>query len=143
MTKYYRFISQAEYEALLLGEQIKSPNGRIHLFEENSTIYETPVDLNYKIRPDEIHKMNFPTQTIPYHKIQDFVIGITSDDYLVELTDIVPTSIQLGWYTGLTDETEFVIVEFLRSNYSLENVSKIYTASDFSKINSYNIVWEK
>lgn len=134
MFKYYRFISKAEYETLISTKKIKN-NTPIHVLIDKPIAYLVPDTTNYKLTKTGLLNSNYKKLNLNKENFNEILIGIVSDDYLIEIT--LPTSSTqetLGWYYW-GDDIEVCIVENLIPSYSLENVTKIFTGNFYNWTN--------
>lgn len=134
MYKYYRFISKAEYENLITHKQIKN-NEPIHVLINNPIAYLVPDTTNYNLTKTELLNPNYKKLNLIKENFNEILVGIVSDDYLIEITLPTPsTQEKLGWYYW-KDDIEVCIVENLIPSYKLENVTKIFTGNFYNWTN--------
>lgn len=137
MTKYYRFISENEYKTLINNKKVENINNRpLFLLPELPTAYILPNKLNYDITVEELLTSNYPQKTdFTKEVFMAYMTGTVSEEYLVELTlPSKPAMSCLGWYYN-DDETELCLVEYCVSQYSLDQVTNIYTGNFYSWAN--------
>ena len=141
MCKYYRFISEAEYETLITTKTIKN-NNPIHVLIDKPIAYLVPDTTNYKLTKTELLNSNYKKLNLNKENFNEILTGIVSDDYLIEITLPTPsTQENLGWYYWGVDDIEVCIVESLIPYYKLENVTKIFTGNfyNWTNIKEHNI----
>ena len=137
MTKYYRFISEAEYQALMTNETVEGINNRpLFVLPEKPTTYILPNELNYNLTVEELLASNYPQKTdFTKEVFMAYMTGTVSENYLVELNlPSKPAIASLGWYYN-DDETELCLVEYCVSQYSLDQITNIYTGNFYSWTN--------
>lgn len=129
MTKYYRFISQEEYDTLKNeGVVINKNNGKpLFFLSENPTVYILPESLNYNITIEELLSSNYPRfENFNKELFQSYMLGTTPADYLIEIDiDYTPSMYNLGWYYK-DEDTEICIIETCLYRYTLDDVVNIY-----------------
>ena len=100
MTKYYRFISQDEYDTLKNeGAVVNKNNGKpLFFLIENPTVYILPESLNYNITIEELLTSNYPRfENFNKELFQSYMLGTTPTDYLIEIDiDYTPSIYNLG-----------------------------------------------
>lgn len=134
MYKYYRFISENEYQNLINNKKIENKKP-IHVLINNPIAYLVPDTTNYKLTKTELLNSNYKKLNLNKENFNEILIGIVSDDYLIEITlPTLPTQENLGWYYW-DDDTEVCIVETLIPSYTLNDVSKIYTGNFYNWTN--------
>lgn len=134
MYKYYRFISENEYQNLINNKKIEN-NEPIHVLINNPIAYLVPDTTNYKLTKNELLNSNYKQINLNKENFNEILIGIVSDDCLIEIT--LPTPLiqeNLGWYYW-EDNIEVCIVENLLPSYSLDNVTKIFTGNFYNWTN--------
>lgn len=133
MYKYYRFISQAEYQNLKTNKIIN--NHPIHVLIDNPIAYLVPNTTNYKLTKTELLKSNYKKLNLNKEHFNEILTGIVSDNYLIEIT-LPKQSIQekLGWYYW-EDNIEVCLVENLIPSYTLDNVTKVFTGDFYNWTN--------
>lgn len=135
MYKYYRFISENEYQNLINNKKIEN-NNPIHVLINNSVAYLVPDTTNYNLTKTELLNSNYKKLNLNKENFNEILIGIVSDDYLIEITLPTPsTQENLGWYYWGVDDIEVCIVENLIPSYLLENVTKIFTGNFYNWTN--------
>lgn len=127
MTKYYRFISEAEYQNLINNKEIKNINNRpFFLLSETPTAYILPNKLNYDITVEQLLTSSYPQKKdFTKEVFLAYMAGTVSEDYLIELTlPSQPAMSCLGWYYN-NDDTELCLVEYCIHQYSLDQITNI------------------
>lgn len=133
MYKYYRFISEAEYQNLKTNKIIDTQP--IHVLIDKPIAYLVPDTTNYKLTKTELLNSNYKKLNLNKENFNEILTGIISDDYLIEITLPTPsTQENLGWYYWV-DDIEVCIVENLILSYSLENVTKVFTGDFYNWTN--------
>ena len=142
MTKYYRFISQEEYDNLKSdGVVINKNSGRpLFFLSENPTVYILPESLNYNITIEELLTSNYPRfENFNKELFQSYMLGTTPTDYLIEIDiDHTPSMYNLGWYYK-DEDTEICIIETCLYRYTLDDVVNIYRG-DFDDWQNITVV---
>lgn len=129
MPKYYRFISKAEHQALITNKVVTNINNApLHILPEKPTAFITPNAVNYSISIEDLLASNYPRKTdFTKEVFLAYMIGTISHDYLIELDLPSPPSMSnLGWYYN-DEDTELCLVEYCIAQYSLDQVTNIYT----------------
>lgn len=129
MTKYYRFISQEEFDNLQKDKIIinKEKGKPLFFLKENPTVYILPESLNYRLTIEELLQSNYPKfENFTKESFQSYMIGTTSTDYLIEI-DIKynPSMYNLGWYY-MDVGKEICILENCMYHYTLDDVTNVY-----------------
>ena len=145
MTKYYRFISQEEFDNLQKDKIIinKDKGKPLFFLKEKPTVYILPDSLNYNIDIEELLQSNYPKfENFNKELFQSYMIGTTSTDYLIEL-DIkhIPSMYHLGWYY-MDEDNEICILENCLYKYKLDDVTNIYTG-DFYDWQNISTIYSK
>ena len=134
MYKYYKFISENEYQNLINNKKIEN-NEPIHVLINNPIAYLVPDTTNYKLTKTELLNSNYKKLNLNKENFNEILTGIVADDYLIEITlPTQSTQENLGWYYW-EDDIEVCIVENLLPSYSLENVKKIFTGNFYNWTN--------
>lgn len=130
MTKYYRFISQEEFDNLQKHKVIinKDKGKPLFFLKEKPTVYILPDSLNYDIDIEELLQSNHPKfEDFTKELFQSYMIGTTPTDYLVEIDiNYNPSMYNLGWYY-FDEDNEICIIETCLYQYTLNDVTNIYT----------------
>lgn len=128
--RYYRAISQEEYDLLQLGATVVSSEyGFIHVLPENVEYRIVPDIYNYKLSIGDIHKLPKPTQSIdPKTLLTEIMIGVVPEDYIIEIETDDVISQGLGYYYWQGRE-EIVILETHIAPYNMDNIVSITSLS--------------
>lgn len=134
MYKYYRFISENEYQNLITNKQIKN-NNPIHVLIDKPIAYLVPDTTNYNLTKTELLNSNYKKLNLNKESFNEILTGIVSDDYLIEITLPNPSTPEnLGWYYWKND-VEVCLVENLIPSYTLDNVTNIFTGNFYNWTN--------
>ena len=115
---------------------IQSKNDKsIHVLIDKPIAYLVPDTTNYNLTKTELLNSNYKKLNLNKENFNEILIGIVSDDYLIEITlPNTPTQEKLGWYYWV-DDIEVCLVENLISSYSLENLTKVFTGDFYNWTN--------
>lgn len=134
MYKYYRFISENEYQNLINNKKIENDKP-IHVLINNPIAYLVPNTTNYKLTKTKLLNSSYKKLKLNKENFNEILIGIVADDYLIEITLPTPsTQENLGWYYW-KDDIEVCIIENLIQSYSLEDVTNIFTGDFYNWTN--------
>ena len=134
MYKYYRFISENEYQNLINNKKIENSKP-IHVLIDKPVAYLVPDITNYKLTKNELLNSNYKQINLNKESFNEILTGIVADDYLIEITlPTQSTQENLGWYYW-EDDIEICIVENLIPSYTLNDVTKLYTGNFYNWTN--------
>lgn len=134
MAKYYRFVSETEFQTLKNnGAVVHHENKLLHILSEAPAAFIVPSSTNYDLTIEELLGSDFPkNENFSKEQFLSYIAGPVSEDYLLELElDCKPSMSNLGWYYH-EEGLELCVVEYLISSYTAEQVSAVYTGSFYS-----------